>query len=310
MYSKILNNKIIFVGDLKSINLEIVANSYKDLINKKIKIILIGELSTINNYFQKIRFKVKIIELFDINDHYFFMDACIFVFNTGSEFTKKSDLILNQIKISNNLSKLYSSDLITMPINKSVIKQDRQFNGVTEYLCKINSLKTYMLMRGEHFSIIPLTTHVKFKNILKYFETGNLYQDLKSIITIINNERFHYNEIIILGINPHAGENGTLGDEENYISSIITKINKQSKIIKIKGPVSADSAFKKTNKKNLFISFYHDQALIPFKILNKQSINHTIGLSYNRLSPTHGTADDIIYKNKSNNFSFLQCMLS
>ena len=96
MCSKILNNKIIFVGDLKSINLEIVANSYKVLINKKIKIILIGELSTINDYFQKIRFKVKIIELFDINDHYFFMDACIFVFNTGSPPTRATGCFISK----------------------------------------------------------------------------------------------------------------------------------------------------------------------------------------------------------------------
>ena len=310
MYTKILNNKIIFIGDTVSANLEIIANSYKYLNNKNTKIILIGDLFSIKNYFFKIKFKINIIELFDINDHIFFSKKSVFVFNTSSEFTDKPDLILNQIKICNNLSKFYSYDLVTMPINKSIIKEKYQFNGVTEYLSKINNLRTFMLMKGENFSIIPLTTHVKFKNILDKFNSKNFYQDLKKIIFIINKKRFNYNEIIVLGINPHAGENGTLGNEENILKKVIIKINKKLKSVKVIGPIPADSAFKKTNVKQLFISYYHDQALIPFKILNSQSINHTIGLNYDRLSPTHGTAEDIIFKKKSNNFSFLKCMLN
>jgi len=219
-------------------------------------------------------------------------------------------MILNQIVISNNLSKHKSYDLITMPIDKSIIKKGNKFNGVTEFLSQINYKKTFMLMRGESFSIIPLTTHIKFKNILDKFNANSFYKDIKEIIHIINKKGFNYNRIIILGINPHAGEDGTLGDEENIIKKVIIKINKEIKLIKLYGPLSADSAFKNIDSKKLFISYYHDQALIPFKILNTQSINHTIGLTYNRFSPTHGTASDIMYKNKSNNTSFLQCMLN
>ncbi|MDB9825402.1 4-hydroxythreonine-4-phosphate dehydrogenase PdxA, partial [Alphaproteobacteria bacterium] len=283
---------------------------YDYLLKNNLKIILIGDLIEISKYFFEIKFKTKIIELFDAQDHIHYSNKHIFVFNIGTYKIEKSNLILNQIKISNNLSKLYSCDLITMPIDKSIIKKENKFNGVTEFLSKINHKKTFMLMRGENFSIIPFTTHVKFKNILDNFNAKSFYRDLKKIIHIINLRKFNYNEIIILGINPHAGENGTLGDEENIINKVIIKINKEVRFIKIKGPKSADSAFKNINSRKLFISYYHDQALIPFKILNDQSINHTIGLSYNRFSPTHGTASDIMYKNKSNNISFLQCMLS
>jgi 4-hydroxythreonine-4-phosphate dehydrogenase len=197
-----------------------------------------------------------------------------------------------------------------MPIDKSIIKKKNKFNGVTEFLSQVNYKKTFMLMRGENFSIIPLTTHIKFKNILNEFNAINLYKDLKDIIHIISKKRFTYNKIVFLGINPHAGEDGTLGNEEDIIRKVIININKETKYLKLIGPISADSAFKNIDSKKLFISYYHDQALIPFKILNTQSINHTIGLSYNRFSPTHGTANDIIYKNKSNNSSFLQCMLN
>ena len=310
MYTKTLNNKLIFVGDLKSVNLEIIAKSYKQLIKKNIKIILIGNIDETKEYFVKIKFKIKIIELFSIEDHLNFNNKNIFIFNVGSNSIDKPNMILNQIVISNNLSKHKSYDLITMPIDKSIIKKKNKFNGVTEFLSQVNYKKTFMLMRGENFSIIPLTTHIKFKNILNEFNAINLYKDLKDIIHIISKKRFTYNKIVFLGINPHAGEDGTLGNEEDIIRKVIIKINKETKYLKLIGPISDDSAFKNIDSKKLFISYYHDQALIPFKILNTQSINHTIGLSYNRFSPTHGTANDIIYKNKSNNSSFLQCMLN
>ena len=77
----------------------------------------------------------------------------------------------------------------------------------------------------------------------------------------------------------------------------------------IKGPQPADSAFINIKKKTLFISTYHDQALIPFKILNEKSFNLTIGLDYKRLSPSHGTAKDIKRKYIANNRSYLTCQL-
>lgn len=305
-----LNNKLVFVGDLYSVNLEIIANSYNYLTKNKIKIILIGDIIEIKKYFYKIKFQRNVIELLSIDDHINFKHNSIFIFNCASNLVNKTNLILNQIRISSNLSKNQSYDLITMPINKSVIKKQKKFNGVTEFLSEINQKKTYMLMKGESFSIIPLTTHVKFKDILNEFSYDNFYKDLKNIISIINRKRLNYKEVIILGINPHAGENGTLGNEENVIKKIINTINLEFKSLKVIGPLPADSAFKKTNLKQLYVSYYHDQALIPFKILNNQSINHTIGLTFNRLSPTHGTANDIIFKNKSDNTSFIQCMLN
>lgn len=310
MFTEISNNKIIFVGDIKSINLEIIANSYEHLTHKNIKIILIGDLLKITEYFLKIKFKTNIVELFNISDHLSLNKEAIYVFDVTANSNEKGNVILNQIIISNNLSKFCSCDLITMPVDKSIIKKNIEFNGVTEFLSQINQTKTYMLMKGEKFSIIPLTTHVRFKNILNEFNAKSFSKALEDILFIITKKKFNYNEIIILGINPHAGENGTLGNEEIIIKHIIAKIRKKIKYVKIIGPSSADSAFKNTNSKQLFISYYHDQALIPFKILNSHSVNHTIGLSYNRLSPTHGTAKDIIFKNKSNNISFLQCMLN
>ena len=113
-----------------------------------------------------------------------------------------------------------------------------------------------------------------------------------------------YKNFILLCVNPHCSENGTLGNED----LIINKYLKKFKNIKFK-LVSADSAFNRIQEKTLFLSFYHDQALIPFKILNKKSFNQTLGLNYRRLSPSHGTAVDIKFQNLADNTSYIQCMI-
>ena len=104
--------------------------------------------------------------------------------------------------------------------------------------------------------------------------------------------------------NPHCSENITIGLEDNTISNILSKISKNIR------PYPADSAFTNYKNNSLFISTYHDQALIPFKLVNKKGYNLTLGLNYRRLSPAHGTAKDLKFKNKSNNSSYIACMLS
>ena len=87
---------------------------------------------------------MSIIEIFSIEDHQNFNNKNIFIFNIGSNSLDKPNLILNQIVISNNLSKHKCYDLITMPIDKSIIKKKNNFNGVTEFLSQINYKKTFI----------------------------------------------------------------------------------------------------------------------------------------------------------------------
>ena len=121
---------------------------------------------------------------------------------------------------------------------------------------------------------------------------------------LIDDKRYNlnFNHIKFLCYNPHCGEKETIGSEDKIIADLIKKIRKVS------GPFPADSAFNDIKKNSLYISTYHDQALIPFKLINKKGINLTMGLNYRRLSPTHGTAKDIKYKNISNNSSYIACM--
>ena len=198
----------------------------------------------------------------------------------------------------------YSIDLVNLPINKSVFKKKIEFTGMTEYLAKINKKNTIMLMHGEKFSVIPLTTHINLKDVRKYL--NKKYLNLK--LNLINKQilrriyKLNFKSIKFLCCNPHCSEENTIGNEDRIITEIIKKYKN------IYGPLSADSAFNNIENNLLFISMYHDQVLIPFKILNKKGINLTLGLNYRRLSPAHGTAGDIKYKNIANTSSYLACM--
>jgi len=147
-------------------------------------------------------------------------------------------------------------------------------------------------------------TYVYLKNVNNFIKIKSLTSKLNLILNELKTKihGFKFTKIKFLCINPHCGENNTLGHEDNIIKKCLLKFKN------ISGPYAADSAFNNIESGTLYISTYHDQALIPFKIINKKSVNLTIGLDYRRFSPTHGTAADIKYKNLADNTSYIECM--
>lgn len=296
-------NKIISVGSFNSVNVEIISKSIATLFKNKIKFLLVGNQNKIRKYFKNYNLENKI----NIIDN---ISLCkpkkINVYDSNKLKGKYNNKILNDISISYDLAVKSKSDLVTMPINKYEIKKRNNFNGITEFLGKLNKTKTYMIMKGDLFSVIPLTTHIPLKDVSKNFIKQ--LKDIETLFKYLIQYNTKFKNIIFLGINPHAGEDDTLGNEEKLLKSKIKNLKTKFKNFKFKGPISADSAFKKIVKNCLYISAYHDQALIPFKILNKNQINFTIGLKVRRFSPAHGTAKDIKNKNKAQIKSFLECM--
>ena len=296
-----MKNKYVFLGDINSINVEIISKSHTAL-KGKLKYILIGNINDANKYLLRIKSKLKINEILNPLDFGEFNDRFINIFNIENNNSKKYKNLLNQLTIANTLSNKTSYDLITMPINKEVFKKYIKFIGLTEYLGEINRKKTLMLMHGEKFSIIPFTTHINPKYISKNLNKEALDSYLKNIQKMVIDKRYnlYFNYIKFLCYNPHCGENNTIGNEDSKIQKVLSKFKN------IKGPYPADSAFINIKKKTLFISTYHDQALIPFKSLNTRGINMTLGLNYRRISPAHGTALDIKYKNIADNTSYIE----
>ena len=298
-----MKNKYVFLGDINSINVEIISKSYSSL-RGKVRYILLGNINDLKRYLIRIKSKLKIYEIFNPLDFGEYNDQSINIFNIENNNSKKYKNLLNQLSVANTLSNITNYDLVTMPINKEVFKKHIKFNGLTEYLGEINRKKTLMLMHGEKFSIIPFTTHINPKYISKSLKQETLNNFIKNIQKMVINKKYnlYFNHIKFLCYNPHCGENNTLGTEDDKIKKVLSKFKN------IKGPYPADSAFVNINKNTLFISTYHDQALIPFKALNTKGINMTLGLDYRRISPAHGTALDIKYKNISDNTSYIECM--
>lgn len=296
--------KYLFVGDLNSINIEIINKSHNRLKNK-VKYILLGNRLEISNYLKRISSRLKINEIYDPISFKENKKNYLNVFNIENVSSKKHINLLNQIKISNKLANKTKVDLVTLPINKSLFKKKIEFIGMTEYLAKINNSSTLMLMHGEKFSVIPLTTHINLKYVKDFINKKYLNLRLNEILNQTKRKIYNLNisKIKFLCYNPHCSENNTIGSEDKIITHSISNFKK------ITGPYSADSAFKNIEKNNtLYISMYHDQVLIPFKILNEKGINLTMGLDYRRLSPTHGTASDIKFKNIASVSSYLACM--
>ena len=298
-----MKKKFVFLGDLDSINLELIHNSHNYLKNK-VKYILLGNIKDASKYLSKINSNLEINEIYNPLNFENYKKNNLNFFNIENIHKEKHQTLLNQLSIVNHLSNSSQIDLVTLPINKSVFKKKIEFTGMTEYLGKINKRNTIMLMHGEKFSVIPLTTHINLKDVRKYL--NKKYLNLK--LTLINKQiqrriyELNFKSIKFLCYNPHCSEENTIGNEDRKISEIIKKFKN------IYGPLSADSAFNKIQNNLLFISMYHDQVLIPFKILNKKGINLTLGLNYRRLSPAHGTARNIKYKNISNPSSYIACM--
>ena len=292
------------MGDENSINIEIIHKSHKFLKNK-VKYILIGNIRDLSKYLKKLQSKLDINEIHDPLNFENYNHQTLNLFNIDHVSKKKYKNLINQINMANYLSNLSQIDLVTLPINKSLFKKEIEFTGMTEYLAKINKKRTFMLMYGEKFSVIPLTTHINLNDVKKYLNKKYLDKSLNEIIFQTQKKIYKLNikSIKFLCYNPHCSENNTIGHEDKIITKSISNFKK------ITGPYSADSAFiNLKNNNSLFISMYHDQALIPFKILNQKGINLTLGLNYRRLSPAHGTANNIKFKNNADISSYLACM--
>ena len=310
-----MNNKIIAVtiGDINGIGIEILIKLWK---SKKINnFILVTNNKIFNKYLIKKKIKLP-LKTFSKNkkDNFNKINTkkfSIFDINAKNNYDNAYNSLLESYKLNNE--KLCQG-IITLPINKSIIsrKVNKNFVGQTEFFEKLNNKKfANMIFYSKKLIVSPLTTHISINNISDKLKKKNfiLNKIKKLISTLINDFSIQNPKIALAGLNPHAGENGTIGNEENkYIIPVLKQLKKE-KII-IDGPFSADSLFVQKNIKyyDCFICCYHDQALIPFKIISEfNGVNYTGSLDIIRVSPNHGTAYDMIGSNKANSNSLLYC---
>jgi 4-hydroxythreonine-4-phosphate dehydrogenase len=203
--------------------------------------------------------------------------------------------------------------LVTAPINKKNVQQTGfDFAGHTEFLkTRFNATDVLMLMVSDDFRLGVVTGHIPLANVSEVLTIEKVYGKIELMHkTLIRDFGITRPHIAVLGLNPHAGEQGVLGMEE--IEVIIPAINRaREKGIVAIGPFPADGFFGASNHRKFdgVLAMYHDQGLIPFKTLSfEHGVNYTAGLSVIRTSPAHGTAFDITGKNMGNESSFLQAL--
>ena len=204
--------------------------------------------------------------------------------------------------------------LVTAPINKHNI-QSKEFNfpGHTDYLAQELEGESLMLMVTENLRVGLLTDHVPVKDVAVKISANLIEQKINTVYeTLLKDFKINRPKIAVLGINPHTGDNGVIGNEDDAIMRpTLKKIKDSGKLVF--GPYAADSFFGSNNYKNFdaIIASYHDQGLIPFKTLSfGQGVNFTAGLNKIRTSPDHGTAYEIAGKGIADENSFKEAVFT
>ena len=310
----------ISVGDLNGIGAEVILKTFADprmfdfctpvvfASNKSIQYLkkhlnLTTQTQRIDSLDKLVDNKLNIINVWDES----------FNFEFGKENKKAGKLAIISLKAATTALKDKKIDgLLTAPINKANIQsEDFSFPGHTDYLAQELEGNALMFMVSDSLKIGLLTDHVAVKDVANEI-TPKL---IKEKITTINESlkkdfRINKPRIAVLGINPHSGDNGVIGKEDDEVLKPAIESLYNNNIM-VFGPYAADSFFGSNNYKKFdaVVASYHDQGLIPFKTLTfGNGVNYTAGLSEVRTSPDHGTAYEIAGKGVADESSFKEAL--
>jgi 4-hydroxythreonine-4-phosphate dehydrogenase len=218
--------------------------------------------------------------------------------NLGKATVTSGKTAYKALRISFDLIRAgYTNAIITAPVSKTAVNMAGfDFRGQTETYAKwARSPNFVMTFLSNKINAALLTIHNPIKNISKLLKTKRLEDTIKIIHQMLIKDLGISKPLIaVLGLNPHAGENGIIGKEEiSIVAPVITRLRRT---ISVEGPFSSDAFFANKRYKNfdMILGMYHDQVLIPFKLLNfGKGANYTAGLPFVRTSPDHGVAYDI-----------------
>ena len=306
------------LGDPSGIGPEVFIKAINDqkLRQHLSKIILVSSSKVIEGAISAIGVKQKINLISDIKNaqpdsiNLINVDGCT-DFVLGEPTLNNSEFIVDCLSKAADLALTNSSCLVTGPLNKSIIQKHVQnFTGHTEFLKrKFNANEVLMYMTNGNLHLGILTTHIPLKEVPNAI-TRDLIKNKYKLLHhgLMDIFKLACPKIAVLGINPHAGEFGTIGNEEqNTILPAIDELRDEG--YDAYGPVSADTVFTQT-KYDAVLSMYHDQALPVLKTIDfNKTVNITLGLPFLRVSVDHGTAEDIAKSYSANYESMMEALL-
>ena len=221
--------------------------------------------------------------------------------------------LLSLKKVVEDIKEGLIDGFVTAPIDKNTIHSSEfPFRGHTEYLTQtFEAMESLMLMVGDDLKVGLVTEHIPVKEISNYITKERVELKIR-LLELTLKKDFHISKpkIAVLGLNPHSGDEGLIGSEENeIIKPVINDLKSKGKLIF--GPFPADGFFATGQhaKYDAVLAMYHDQGLIPFKsIAFENGVNYTAGLPIVRTSPDHGTAYSIAGKNMADEGSMRQAI--
>jgi 4-hydroxythreonine-4-phosphate dehydrogenase len=300
---------VITIGDPSGIGPEV---TLKALAHPKIagcaNFLVIGDRSVIESACSdmRLRFKAPLVDLENVPRRTFRYGRADAAFGRASvEYLDEALRLLKEGR---------ADCMVTAPVNKSSIRAGAlpDFEGHTEYLAGHTSTRDYaMMFVGDKMKITLVTRHIALKDVPRRLTISLVHRAILLTDTYLKKYfRIRNGRIGVAGLNPHAGEGGSFGNEEARV--IIPAMKKASASVKgLAGPIPPDVIFNqaRAGTYDAVISMYHDQALIPFKLLYfKDGVNLTLGLPFVRTSPDHGTAFDIAGKGVADPSSMIEAI--
>ena len=316
---------VLSVGDESGIGPEIILKAlYSHDIPENIEFILVGSKKNLQNTYKHLR-NLGLENLANPNNLKIH-DLEISLTNNLSKSSYGNSSFYYLTKAIEIVKKYPKSALVTGPIcKKSWALAGHYFSGQTEVLAKSCGVKNIGMLftakspiTGWRFNTLLATTHIALCEVPKRLNTELIHAKLD----LFKEFCIKYNEkptLKVAGLNPHAGEEGILGNEEkNWLKDSLISWNERNRDIKLLGPLSPDSCWnssakawrhKDTEKHDGILAMYHDQGLIPMKVIAlNYSVNTTIGLPFIRTSPDHGTAFDIAGKGIAQSQSMIEAI--
>ncbi|MBN2816128.1 MAG: 4-hydroxythreonine-4-phosphate dehydrogenase [Campylobacterales bacterium] len=295
----------ISIGDLNGIGLEIALKAHHE-ISQIVKPVYCISYSMLLQGCKLLNMAVpENFELYDVEGE--------FTIEPGKVSAQSGRYAYNSFMMGIKLCEERQADaLVTMPIHKEAwMLAGLEYKGHTDLLRKYFDKDAIMMLGCEKMYVALVTEHIPLRDVtttVKYKTLKPFLLDLENSLSLDTTEK-----IAVLGINPHAGDNGVLGHEEMRIIKAIKSVNKQLGFERYIGPIVPDIAFTPHFRKDYryFVAMYHDQGLAPLKALYfDESVNISLNLPIIRTSVDHGTAFDIAYKGQAKTLSYLNAVQS
>ena len=292
----------ISVGDLNGVGIEIALKSHEQISKLCtpiycINAVMLNKATTLLGTVTPQDFTINEVDGdFEINAGTVSSDAGLYAY----------DSFMSAVKLC---KKNEADAVVTMPIHKEAwMMAGLEYKGHTDLLRKHFDKEAIMMLGCPEMFVALFTEHIPLKDVASFVKYKKLKQFFLDLHNSIKKEK-----IAVLGLNPHAGDNGVLGHEELIITKAIKSANKKIGFEQFIGPIVPDVAFTPYFRKNFnyFVAMYHDQGLAPLKALYfDESVNISLNLPIIRTSVDHGTAFDIAYKNKANILSYINAVKS